>query len=196
MGRPMLRGCVTPIIGKGYAKISNLTEPLPSLTGHNKGVGQRTASKTSATPHPTISRNTSMIFAHLLNRSRSADKVTALTFQSSYDILSKSDKTSIANRLTLLKYNVDATEIDKAAVIWDGVAIALTLQSGRTIHLTTRSFWPNSATVKTIGQIISIVQAAHIREERHLAARQAATHVALKEAIARRRQVVAVTVAA
>lgn len=133
-----------------------------------------------------------MIFAKLFSRSLSAERSGTTTFCSNYDILSTSDKKSIAAHLTLLKYNVDATEIDKAAIIWDGVAIALQLHSGRTIHLTTRSFWPESTTVKTISSIINIAQAAQVREQQHLAQRQAATCVVLKDAIARRRQTVAV----
>jgi hypothetical protein len=112
---------------------------------------------------------------------------------SDHAILSNADKKKLASLLWDAGKEVNWKEIDRAVTVWGDVAITVYLVSGRTIYLTSRSFWTESETVQSIRQMITVCQSADAKEQERVAARQVACRIAMEEAIThRRKQAVAV----
>jgi hypothetical protein len=129
-----------------------------------------------------------MILNNFFNRTRTA------SLPSDHSVLTSSDKKELASLLwDAGKEGINWKEIDRAVTVWGDVAITVYLTSGRTIYLTSRSFWTESETVKSIRDMIAVCQAANAKEQGRVAARQVACRIAMEEAIThRRKQAVAV----
>lgn len=110
-----------------------------------------------------------------------------------YSILAEKDTRRIKKLMEIAK--LERTEsfranIESVTILWNGAA-ALVKTSEREIHLTIRSAWDNTPSVKAVQEVIAITQSAERREQERLTAKQQETAKILQLAIQQRRAVLA-----